>query len=160
MIDDPSEHLIQVRLVNELEQQLRRDVLRFAIPNGGLRNGRVASKMKAEGLKPGMPDLGFAVEGGRGLWLEMKKPGGSLSLEQKGVRYRLEQLGHLRGLHRAPRIGGGTRHPLTLFVGRMDVDRHHVVTGIQRGLQGRIFLQPQITAEPYQRYRHRHRLRC
>lgn len=98
MIDDPSEHLIQVRLVNELEQQLRRDVLRFAIPNGGLRNGRVASKMKAEGLKPGMPDLGFAVEGGRVLWLEMKKPGGSLSLEQKGVRYRLEQLGHTWGI--------------------------------------------------------------
>jgi hypothetical protein len=30
------------------------------------------------------------------------------------------------------------------------------MASIQRGLQGRVVLQPQITAKPHQRYRHNH----
>ena len=46
----------------------------FAIPNGGHRNVVVAGKLKAEGVRPGIPDLCFpeARGGYFGLWIEMK----------------------------------------------------------------------------------------
>jgi len=91
---DASEHQIQCQLVTELTYRLRPEVVRFAIPNGGLRNQRVAQQLKAEGLLPGMPDLGFAVEDGRTHWIEMKNGKGSLSDYQLGIRRRLENLGH------------------------------------------------------------------
>lgn len=48
--------------------------LMFAIPNGGHRNLLVAKKMKAEGTKPGVPDIFLPVPRGphHGLFLEMK----------------------------------------------------------------------------------------
>ena len=89
-----SEHQIQKQLIYELDYRLRPEVVRYAIPNGGLRNPRVAQQLKAEGLLPGMPDLGFAMEEGKTNWLEMKTGKGSLSDYQWGVRRRLESLGH------------------------------------------------------------------
>ena len=96
-----SEHSIQVGLIRELEYKLRPELVRYAIPNGGLRNARVAQKMKAEGLLPGMPDLGFAMEGGRSNWLELKTGKGSLSDYQWGIRRKLEALGHQWALARS-----------------------------------------------------------
>lgn len=53
----------------------------FHIPNGGHRSIRVGKKLKAEGVKPGVPDL--YVPAWR-LWIEMKRTsGGRLSAEQK-----------------------------------------------------------------------------
>lgn len=100
-IEAPSEHSIQVGLIRELEYKLRPELVRYAIPNGGLRNARVAQKMKAEGLLPGMPDLGFAMEEGRSRWLEMKTGKGSLSDYQWGIRRKLEALGHEWALARS-----------------------------------------------------------
>lgn len=94
MKDSASEHSIQVSLINELAYKLRPELVRCAIPNGGLRNVRVAQQMKAEGLQPGMPDLCFAMEGGRTSWLEMKAERGALSDMQWGIRRKLEALGH------------------------------------------------------------------
>ena len=61
----------------------RRPELRllFAIPNGGARDARTAAKMKAEGVRPGVPDVCLPVArtgpDGRtygALWLEVKRP--------------------------------------------------------------------------------------
>lgn len=48
----------------------------FAIPNGGDRKPSVAAAMKAEGVKPGVPDMCLPVSrrGFYGLWIELKRP--------------------------------------------------------------------------------------
>lgn len=50
--------------------------LLHAIPNGGLRSKAQAGKLKAEGVKPGVPDcfLPVARGGYHGIYIEMKKP--------------------------------------------------------------------------------------
>ena len=46
----------------------------FAIPNGGHRHKAVAGRMKAEGVRAGVPDLFLPVARGgyHGLWMELK----------------------------------------------------------------------------------------
>lgn len=48
--------------------------LLFAIPNGGHRHDGTARKLKAEGVKSGVPDVFLPVSRGgyHGLWIEMK----------------------------------------------------------------------------------------
>jgi hypothetical protein len=56
----------------------------FAIPNGGKRHPVVAMKLKAEGVRPGVPDLCLPVarQGFHGLYIEMKDKRGHVSPEQ------------------------------------------------------------------------------
>lgn len=56
----------------------------FAIPNGGLRHPVIAKKLKAEGVKRGVPDLCLPVPRApySGLFLELKASGGRLSPAQ------------------------------------------------------------------------------
>lgn len=56
----------------------------FAIPNGGLRRKSEAARLKAEGVKPGVPDLCIPVARGpyHSLYIEMKKRGGKPTREQ------------------------------------------------------------------------------
>lgn len=72
--------------------------LLFAIPNGGQRNVIVASKLKEEGVRPGVPDLFLATPacGYHGLFIEMKKiKGGRVSEYQKTMIERLKMNGYL-----------------------------------------------------------------
>lgn len=50
--------------------------LLFAIPNGGARHKAVAGKLRAEGVRAGVPDLFLPVARGgyHGLFIEMKSP--------------------------------------------------------------------------------------
>ena len=49
--------------------------LAFAVPNGQLRDIRVARKLQAEGVRPGVPDIFIPVARGpwHGLFIEMKR---------------------------------------------------------------------------------------
>lgn len=66
----------------------------FHIPNGGVRNIRTASRLKLEGVKPGIPDLFLPVpnEKYNGLFIEMKRrKGGRLSDNQRKWIERLKK---------------------------------------------------------------------
>lgn len=63
-------------------QQTRPELaLMFAIPNGGARHVAVAAKLKAEGVKAGVPDVFLPVARGNwhGLWVELKFQGNGVA---------------------------------------------------------------------------------
>jgi hypothetical protein len=73
-----SEHSHQVAVflwASVAKQWLPELDLMFAIPNGGERNKAVASRLKAEGVKPGVPDIFLPVarHGAAGLFIELKR---------------------------------------------------------------------------------------
>lgn len=96
----PSEHQEQASVIAEAALRARTNRawgLLLAIPNGGLRSKAVAAKLKAEGVRPGVPDLFLPVARGRehGLWIEMKRTkGGHISPEQEAWAEALEAQGY------------------------------------------------------------------
>lgn len=85
----PSEHDEQCMLIVWCGYMAAHDPdygLIFAIPNGGQRNKVTAAKLKAEGVKPGVPDLFLPVPRGiyTGMFVEMKRrKGGHVSADQR-----------------------------------------------------------------------------
>lgn len=56
------------------------------VPNGGRRDAREAARLKAQGVKAGVPDICLPVprNGRHGLWIELKAPkNGRVSADQK-----------------------------------------------------------------------------
>jgi hypothetical protein len=85
---DATEHQEQVTLfcwVGLVQSSHPELALLHAIPNGGHRHKAVAARMKAEGVKRGVPDLCLPVasDGYHGLYIEMKTRKGRLSSEQR-----------------------------------------------------------------------------
>lgn len=85
---NPSEHQIQSAFVEWcfLNQTNFYGLhMGFAIPNGGLRNKRVAEKLKKEGVRAGVLDWCLPVPQGKfhGLFIEFKSAGGVLSGAQQ-----------------------------------------------------------------------------
>jgi len=69
------------------------------VPNGGHRAMSVAKKMKAEGVRPGVPDL---LVPRWFLWIEMKRQkGGRLSADQK------DWISYLEGIGQTVIVGEG-----------------------------------------------------
>lgn len=71
--------------------------LLFAIPNGGERNVIVATKLKATGVKKGVPDtfLAYPIAHWHGLFIELKRPkseGKAKGREQKKQSEWIERL--------------------------------------------------------------------
>lgn len=93
-----TEHDIQASLFNYctiFENQFPQLKTMFAIPNGfwaagsGKRKFALMNKYKAEGLKPGIPDICLPLPSADGKWnvlfLECKKPGEKLNDNQKKI---------------------------------------------------------------------------
>lgn len=100
------EHEIQVALfawVDDPETLLKHPELAayHAIPNGGKRALAVAAKLKAEGVKPGVLDTHLPVARGEyhSLYIEIKKPGGTLSPEQAHWLAALARYGNRVAIH-------------------------------------------------------------
>jgi hypothetical protein len=81
-----SEHLMQKAFFDWASMQRIPGIeLMHAIPNGGERNAIVASKLKAEGVKAGAPDVQWPVARGGfiGLAIEFKAGDGNPTKEQR-----------------------------------------------------------------------------
>jgi len=79
------EHQEQKALIEWCEYKGYPFNLIFAIPNGGQRHKAVAAKLKAEGVKSGIPDLFLPVAAWEkhGLFIEMKSEKGKVTKNQK-----------------------------------------------------------------------------
>jgi hypothetical protein len=91
-----SEHEIQCALVRWCDLQGPPYDLLYANPNGGHRRKSVAAKMKAEGVRAGVPDLTLPVPRGRfgALYLELKRPGKYPTAVQREMIGRLREAGN------------------------------------------------------------------
>lgn len=86
----PSEHQEQVAVIDWWRHACKGyglpEFALFAIPNGGARDPITGSRLKAEGVRPGAPDLLLAVTRqtvpGAGLFIEMKRLKGVTSDDQ------------------------------------------------------------------------------
>ena len=91
-----NEHEIQVACVNYFRLRYPKGLI-YAIPNGGQRNVIVASKLKAEGVLSGVPDLciPIAKKGYNGLYIELKNgKDGKVSDNQKTIMEKLQSEGY------------------------------------------------------------------
>jgi hypothetical protein len=97
-----SEHDEQALLVQWADRTTVRGVLvgdyLAAVPNAGKRSARVGANLKAEGLRPGFPDLVLTLPGRgyqagyRALFIEMKRKGAPESDVRPNQREWLERL--------------------------------------------------------------------
>lgn len=96
----PREHVEQARVVQWARLMAARWPaleLLHAIPNGARTSWTQAKRLKAEGLRSGVPDLHLPVARGGyvGLWIELKRiRGGSVSPEQRWWIEALQRAGH------------------------------------------------------------------
>jgi hypothetical protein len=94
-----SEHALQVAIIAECDRRALHNPAWsniFAIPNGGHRHPAVAGKLKAEGVRAGIPDLFCALpkHGYAGLFLELKHGGNKTTELQREWIVRLQDAGY------------------------------------------------------------------
>lgn len=93
-----SEHDIQVALMRWFALQFPAEyAVSYATPNAGKRTPRQGAYLKAEGLKPGVPDLCIPVarKGFHGLYIELKTNTGRLTKEQAAFIDGLTEQGYM-----------------------------------------------------------------
>lgn len=104
----PTEHQEQVAVVQRFNWTYPQHYgYLFAIPNGGLRNKRVAIQLRNEGVVPGIPDLFLAMvrnfrgQQRPGLFIEMKRRQRSkTSQDQLDRHQQLREQGYVVGICR------------------------------------------------------------
>lgn len=88
-----SELALHVSVARFLDAALPKDAFWSTIAHGGFRLPiSVAKRLRAMGLKKGVPDL-FVIHNGRTVFLELKVPGNYPTPEQKAVMANIEQAG-------------------------------------------------------------------
>jgi hypothetical protein len=128
-----SEHDEQVTVIKWAEtfkKQYPGVELLHAIPNGGDRNIIVAKKLKAEGVKAGVPDLFLPVakRGYHGLYIEMKRPivkGKSKPVVTPAQRLWLERLDG-QGYYACVCYGAGTAIERLEKYMRAEIEEHEI----------------------------------
>lgn len=98
--EQPSEHQIQCSIcawwrVAHQHYGLPEFAL-YAVPNGGARDAITGARLKAEGVRRGIPDLFLAAPRNKlaGLFLELKRHGNTTSPEQREVLAYLQREGY------------------------------------------------------------------
>ena len=91
----PLEHQIQKAFFQWWEAKYG-NLLCWATPNGGYRNIVTATKLKAEGVRAGVPDVFLAIPVGdyHGLFMEFKRAKGKLQPNQELYLALLSQVGY------------------------------------------------------------------
>lgn len=89
------EHQLQVSCIKWFRLQHRGRLI-YAIPNGSKRNIITATKLKAEGVTSGIPDLHIPVPNRfyHGLYIEMKVKPNSPTLSQREMMSKLHANGY------------------------------------------------------------------
>jgi hypothetical protein len=129
LAESGTEHGHQAAFFCECAQRARQSPLwwlPFAIPNGGLRDKATAARLKAEGVKSGVPDIFVPVARWKchGLFLEMKLPfavASDVSPFQRGWLKELDKQGY------ATAIGLGWQHAIEIvenYLFGMDAKRN------------------------------------
>lgn len=96
----PTESKIQQRIIKwwamEAAQRKIPESLLMAFPLQGQRSKANGSRMKAEGMRAGTPDMFLAVPMGKyhGLWIELKRPTGRIAPSQKTMLAELDAQGY------------------------------------------------------------------
>ena len=91
-IPGPTEHQIQSSLVQHLHARTRSGVFWFGIGNGGKRDAVAGAFLKKEGVRAGVPDMCFVING-VAHFLELKESGGRLSEHQELLKEEIESSG-------------------------------------------------------------------
>jgi hypothetical protein len=77
------EDQIQVAVAQYLDAKLPKDWRWHHTPNGSHRLKSVAAKLKAQGVKAGVPDICILRPNGSPIWIELKAFAGVLTVSQK-----------------------------------------------------------------------------
>jgi hypothetical protein len=79
----PKEIALHRDVAKLLRAHCRADWQWFHCPNGEARDKRTAAKLKAMGVRAGIPDFAIVPPHGQTHWLELKRPGEELSEAQE-----------------------------------------------------------------------------
>ena len=96
--------------------------LMHAIPNGGKRDIRTAARLKAEGVKPGVPDIFLPIpRGGKhGLYIELKRRrGGVISKAQEAWMRALMEQGYVCAVCKGAE---SAKNEILMYLDLMEVD--------------------------------------
>lgn len=82
-----NEQVMLFRWASIMQKHYQELALMYAIPNGGDRHVATATKLKAEGVKAGVPDICLPVARGpyHALYVEMKRPENKALGQKKGA---------------------------------------------------------------------------
>lgn len=85
-----------------LRLQCAKGVVWYHVPNGEARSKATGAKLKCMGVRPGVGDFALVLAGGKAAFLELKRPGGRPSAEQRLFRADAETAGALYAVASTP----------------------------------------------------------